>query len=276
MLYKYSPFIGTLLSLLFSIASGEILFNGIDYSTQSGTQASGTTVGYFDNNDYLTYTSANFGPLGNTKGLLINYAKGNDNGKLEIRLGSGTTGQLIAEFSPAKTNGWGTYITAYVDIADIDGVHDITLVAKDVHGVMNLAWFELSDFSDTRGDVYSRIPATEYSNQSGTRFESNGNVAYFDHGDSITYTHLNFGPAGTTKSIDLSYAKGNHSSGKVEVRLGGIDGTKIGEFQPSHTGGWGNYVSGNILINDVDGIHDLTFVGIGSSGVFNMQWFELT
>ena len=109
-----------------------------------------------------------FGSAGYVKGIRINYAKGNNDGRVEVRLGLKSTGKLIGEFKPART-GWDTYVTAYFDIdKDVEGIQDITLVAKDKYPVLNLAWFELLDFLERSG-IYSRIPATEYSDQKGIK-----------------------------------------------------------------------------------------------------------
>jgi hypothetical protein len=253
-------------------------FYGTEYSYQKGTKSSGTTVTDYDPNDYMVYSSVNFGPSGTTKGLLINFAKNNYGGKVEIRLGSGTNGKIIAEMNPAHSGGWGKFMTAHVGLIDdtVTGLQDITFVGKDKNGVMNLAWFELSDFSD-REDVFSRIPASAFSNQSGTRFGGN-TVGWFDAGDYLRYSNINFGPAGTTKNIKLRYAKAN-TGGKVQIRLGDPNtGTLIARFTPERTGGWGNWVEVDVPINDdvsFSGIQDLTFVATNKSGVMNMEWFEL-
>merc|ERR1712183_475155 len=125
-----------------------------------------------------------------TKGILINHSKGNDGGRVEVRLG-GTTGRLIAEFSLAHTNGWHKYQTAHVGLLvdDVEGVHDVTFFFKDADGVLDLAWFELTDFSDRSG-LYPNIAATAYSTQSGMRFNDEYNMINVDNGNFITYSSL--------------------------------------------------------------------------------------
>jgi hypothetical protein len=100
--------------------------NGIDHDVQS-----------------LTYNSLNFGPSGTTKSVQLRYAKGDNGGKLELRIG-GPTGTLIAEYSPAMTRNWDTFTTVNIDIDDVIGIQDLTLVVKGVSTVMNIDWFELS------------------------------------------------------------------------------------------------------------------------------------
>ncbi len=251
---------------------------GTDYSFQIGTLSSGTTVTHFDNNDYLIYTSINFGSAGSTKGFLLNYSKGNDGGELEIRLGAGVSGQLISKIGPASTGGWDKFMTAYVGLlSDVSGIHDITLVAKKTNGVLNVGSLKLSDFSERISAVHARIPAVEYSSQSGVRFESPGNVGYFDNNDFVSYSNVNFGSAGTTKGILLNYAKAN-DGGEVEVRKGGADGQLIAKLSPASTSHWhNNYITAYLeLLTDVTGIQEVTFVGKGTSGVLNLMWFELS
>ena len=101
------------------------------------------------------------------------------------------------------------------------------------------------------------------------------NIGYFDNGDYLTYNSLNFGPSGTTKSIDISYSKGNTGSW-LQLRIDGPDGRVIGEFHPSNTGDWGNFVTASINIDDVDGTHALTLVGKGGYGVMNIDFFKLS
>ena len=44
---------------------------GSSYSAQSGTQTSGGIVTHFDEGDYMTYDSVDFGSTGSTKGIIL-------------------------------------------------------------------------------------------------------------------------------------------------------------------------------------------------------------
>jgi len=134
-------------------------------------------------------------------------------------------------------------------------------------------WFELSDFAERAGE-HSRIEAYKYSTQQLTRIEGTGILAYFDEHDFVTYSKINFGAPGTTKGILVNYSKGS-DGGSVEIRLGDATGDIIAEFRPASTGDWSNYLIAYVGIDDVDGIHDLTFVGKEGGGIMNMDWFEL-
>ena len=110
----------------------------------------------------------------------------------------------------------------------------------------------------------------------GIRVENGENIVSFDSDDFITYGSINFGQSGTTKSIRLYYAKGNREGAKLEARLGGREGEIIGEYIPLRTQGWNSYKTTYFNIKDVEGIHDLTFVGKNGNGVMHLKWFELS
>ena len=248
---------------------------GNAFALRKGLRVSGTTLTHWYQDNYATYASVNFGEPGATKGIKINYSKGNDGGKMEIRLG-GPTGTIIAEFSPPHTGNWGTYNTAYIGLPDasVTGVHDLTFVAKDVRGVLDFAYFELSDFAD-RTAVHARIEASEISTSKGVRMVAGAKkLGNFDDGDFVTYSQVNFGTPGTTEGIILRYAK-QTNGGSMEVRLGGPAGSLLAEFKPINTGSWSGYVNAYVGIEGVDGIHDLTFVGTGISGVLDLEYFQL-
>ena len=258
-----------------------LTIKGTDYVEQKGTQvATGSNyeglVGWYDAGDYLTYGPVDFGESGETKGIILEYNKGNDGGTMEIRL-DGPNGQVIAEFSPGSTFGWGwdKISKAFIGIDDVEGVHYFSLVGKQGGGILNVASVELSDFAD-RTKQYAKVLGPQYSDSQNIRVGSNA-IGYFDNGDYVTYSSINFGSSGTSKSILISYAKGN-TGGRAEIRIGGPSGTLIATFSPSNTGGWGssNVQSEYVLIDDVEGIHDVTFVGKDKSGVMNLVSFELS
>jgi len=223
----------------------------------------------------VTYDSVDFGVASLAKGILVSHSKGDHGGTIEIRLGD-QTGSVVAEFTPAMVGNWDQYQTAYIGVSDVEGVHDVTFVAKEGDTILNIAWFEVSDFPK-RSKIHARIAATEYSDQRGTSFHGpNTSVGWFDNTDYMTYSSVNFGDRGTTFSLNFNYAKASHG-GRIDIRLGGPDGKLIGEYKPANTkNNWHAYETVNVGIDGVEGIHDLTFVGRDVSGVWNLLWFELS
>jgi hypothetical protein len=125
-------------------------------------------------------------------------------------------------------------------------------------------------------ELFAKVDADEYSSMKGIYMHTGGEtIGCFHNGDHMTYESLNFGPLGTTKSIRVSYAKKN-TGGRMEIRLGGPEGTLIGELYPSRTASWSDYQDAYVNIKKVEGVHDVTFVGRDKSGVLNLENFELT
>ena len=248
---------------------------GENYNDQRGIISGGNFIGWFDSGDYLTYKGLNFGPSGTTKRILFRYSKGKDDGKLELRIG-GPSGTLIGEHSFANTYGWNTYREVYVQIDDVVGINDLTLVGVGSYGILNIDWFQLSPPAPEPAPLplYAKIQGENYNDQRG--IISGGNfIGWFDSGDYLTYKGLNFGPSGTTKRILFRYSKGK-DDGKLELRIGGPSGTLIGEHSFANTYGWNTYREVYVQIDDVVGINDLTLVGVGSYGILNIDWFQLS
>ena len=122
-------------------------------------------------------------------------------------------------------------------------------------------------------ELFATVQADEYEYSKGIYLHTGGEtIGWFDNGDHITYDSINFQLA---RSVCVSYAKGN-SGGKVELRTGGATGNVIAVFYPKYTGGWDKYRTSCINIKEVDGEHDLTFVGRDQWGVLNLEKFELS
>lgn len=110
---------------------------------QQGTQLqdNSTTVGFIEGGDILWYGDVT---LDGIDMLTVRYAKGVDNGSVEVRLDS-ATGTVIGTFTPTSTGGWTTWSSAKVTLTKSSGAHAIYLVASgSTGGILNLDWIELS------------------------------------------------------------------------------------------------------------------------------------
>ena len=150
------------------------------------------------------------------------------------------------------------------------------LSAKGLHYVKNPHIFTFNSLPGTRygGDTEQHvflIPAdpdfkldieyhsgTSYSKQSGTTASSTI-VTAIDQGDYMAYDSVDFGGTSNTKGILVSHSKGD-DDGTIEVRLGDETGTVIAEFTPAKVGNWDQYQTAHIGIDDVVGVHAITFV----------------
>jgi len=56
----------------------------------------------------------------------------------------------------------------------------------------------------------------------------------------------------------------------------GPDGDIIGEFSPSRTGSWDVFEDKWVAIDQIDGVHDLTFVGKDANWIWKMKSFDLS
>lgn len=101
-----------------------------------------TTVGFFDDGDWLLYENIDFGNT--TKSIIFNLAKGNTGGYFEVRLDN-VTGPLLATYYPENTGGWSQFIEQQINIEEVSGVHDLYVTAHQREGVCNFDWFKLSE-----------------------------------------------------------------------------------------------------------------------------------
>jgi hypothetical protein len=135
------------------------------------------------------------------------------------------------------------------------------------------------DFRSYPSDLYPRVGATEFDVQENLKIVRE-RIGYFDPNDSVLYNNVNFGPSGTTKSIQVRYSKGNPTSSnqKLQIRLDSETGPLLATYTPLNTGAWTKYVSVLLDIPDnISGYRDVVFAAIGSgSGVIDIEWFELT
>ena len=114
-----------------------------DFDQMSGIEFenSGTTIGYFDNGDWLSYTNIDFDH--DFKSIAFRLAKASFGGTVEVRI-DGLNGQLIGTLEPTATPSWFDYQDQSIAIEEIEGMHDIYLIAKGTQGVCNLDYFTLT------------------------------------------------------------------------------------------------------------------------------------
>lgn len=114
------------------------------FSSMSGIQFenANTTIGYIDAGDWIAYSNIDFGAGPNS--IVMRVAKNSSGGRLELRIDD-LNGPLIGTFTPESTNSWTGFADQSCKISSITGTHNLYLVAKDVNGVCNIDYFQLSE-----------------------------------------------------------------------------------------------------------------------------------
>jgi hypothetical protein len=78
-----------------------------------------------------------------TKGIFLNYSKDNTGGDVDILL-DGIEGNTIVTFVPKITDDWTKYTMGSLTLKDIEGVHDVTFMAKG-GGDVFITMFQIYD-----------------------------------------------------------------------------------------------------------------------------------
>lgn len=121
---------------------------------------------------------------------------------------------------------------------------------------------------------FVHLEAEAYSSMSGVQLEPGGQaIGYLDATDWLMYEGVDFGTG--MQSVVFKVAK-ESGAGSLELRLGSLGGTLIGVLVPQLTGGWALYQEQEIGIEWTSGVHDVYLVGIGGTGVCNVDWFRFS
>ncbi|MBN2862225.1 MAG: glycoside hydrolase family 3 C-terminal domain-containing protein [Bacteroidales bacterium] len=120
------------------------------------------------------------------------------------------------------------------------------------------------------------IEAESYTFQKGIQTESceegGSNIGYIESGDYAVYDSVNFG-SGKSK-FDIRVAS-NTNGGNLVLILDSINGTTIGVYPISGTGGWQNWITLSNEIFSISGIHNVYLKFTGYEGyLFNLNWFR--
>ncbi len=236
---------------------------------QSGGKVSGTTVGYFENGDYMSIRDVNFN---GATSLNMQVAVGGTGGTIEVRLNS-PTGTLLGSTNVTSTGGWSTYANRNVPFTTTySGVGALVVRAvSSGGGVMNSDYFTLQGGGGGAPPPGTNVTIQAESGvQSGTQLE-NGNttVGFFDAGDYMQFNNVNM--QGVT-SLDLRIA-GLNSGGVAEVRLDSPTGTLLASYTMVSTGGWATWATRNVPLAASSGTHTLYIRGASGGGIFNTDYF---
>jgi len=125
-------------------------------------------------------------------------------------------------------------------------------------------------------DPYTRQEAETIAWQNGVETEPSGeggmNVGWIENGDWIKVKGAAFGAGATSFTARVASAT---SGGRIELRLGGADGTVVGTCTAPGTGGWQTWTTVTCPVNGATGTRDLYLRFAGGSGyLFNVNWWQ--
>jgi glucuronoarabinoxylan endo-1,4-beta-xylanase len=129
-------------------------------------------------------------------------------------------------------------------------------------------------------DIHSKIPAVNFTSQSGTKVFTDGTQGSYlgsiSNGSYATYNNVNFG-FGTAKGFAASVAS-VLPGGTMEIRLDSVTGPLIGTCQVPETAAVQTYTTTYTSISTVTGIHNvyLVFKGSEANNLYNLSWFRFT
>lgn len=127
-------------------------------------------------------------------------------------------------------------------------------------------------------NAFNRIEAEDFNENNGLQTEEtqdvdgNLNIGFTDTDDFLLYKNVDFGNGAT--SILARIASNADFVGTMEIRLDSNTGNLIGTVEYGNTGGWQNWITRTVEINETSGLQDVYLVFKGGSGVGNLNWFQ--
>ncbi|PPQ98656.1 hypothetical protein CVT24_004154 [Panaeolus cyanescens] len=104
--------------------------------------------------------------------------------------------------------------------------------------------------------------------------EGGMSVGFIDNGDYIKVKGVAFGSGARTFTARVSSAT---SGGKIELRLGNVNGNLVGTCNVSGTGSWTNWTTVTCSVSNASGTQDLFLKFTGGSGyLFNFNWWQFS
>lgn len=98
-------------------------------------------------------------------------------------------------------------------------------------------------------------------------------VTNIDNGDYIKVRSVDFGKGVGKFEANVASAS---VGGKIEIRIGSIDGELLGICEVKNTGSFQNWAVQSCKVKKAKGVHDLYFVFKGGEGkLFNFDWWSL-
>ncbi|MEV4316647.1 carbohydrate-binding protein [Actinocrispum sp. NPDC049592] len=241
--------------------------SGIQLATHGGAEG-GTTVGFVDNNDWVSFTPYALNGAGS---FTARVSSGGVGGTLEVRTGS-ASGPLVGSVAVANTGSWDNFVTVSAGLSGVPaGTTSLFLVFKGVTGQGNL--FDLDSFTfGGSGPVTRTVEGEAFTSTSGVQAAahapaSGGQTAGFiENGDWAGYSQV---PAAGARSFSARVSSAG-SGGTIQVRAGSATGALLGSVSVPNTGGWETFQTVSTSLSSGSGALFLVFVG-GTGFLFDVD-----
>ncbi|GAA1016589.1 glycosyl hydrolase [Acrocarpospora pleiomorpha] len=247
--------------------------NGVQTATHAPAEG-GTTVGFVDNNDWISFTPYN---ISNATSITARVSSGGVGGTLEVRSGS-ATGTLHGTATVAPTGGWDTFADVNANLSNLpSGATTLFLVFKGVTGQGNL--FDLDAFTFNTGTTppAGTIEGEAFTSQSGVQTAGHAGASggqtlgYIDNGDWAGYSNVTtVGGTGFTARISSG-----GPGGTITIRSGSQTGAILGTVAVPNTGSFDTFANVSTTLNGAGtGPLFLTFSG-GAGALFDIDTFSI-
>ena len=263
----------------------------------------GENVGWLANGDWARYDRVDFGDGADEVSARL--ASNVDSaGQLEVRLDA-VDGPLVASVPMNNTGGWQSWESVNVPLTEtVTGVHDVYLVVANEPSwqeIGNANWLTFSaadpgsepppsedpttsptaePTEDPARSAFERIEAESFDQQLGVLTEATSdvgageNVGWLANDDWTRYERVDFGDG--ADEFQARVASAVTTNGRLEVRLGSVDGDTVASVPMPNTGGWQSWRTVTAqLTESVSGVHDVYLVVANDPAwqdVGNLNW----
>ena len=225
----------------------------------------GTIMGNIQEDNYMAYYGKELG-LGVTSFKV--FAATTKATTIEIRTDS-IYGPLLGTLNVASTGSFDAYQEMSCSVSGASDKKNIYLVFG---GPVNLDWCSFTLASPASSiSAFSKIEAENFSSTYGSvskvRF-SNGEygLAYIESTDLAIYNNLDFGSGAVSLKANIA----SSAAANIEIRIGGPNGSLIGNLSVPSTGSFDTFTELYCSIGSVKNINNICLV---FSNPINIDWF---
>jgi hypothetical protein len=241
------------------------------YSASSGTStrpgATGTVVGSFDGDDWVSFAGVDFGEGRDLVRFNVATDDPYERQTFEIRIDA-PDGPVIANFRVDSTGGFDNFSEQYGAITPTSGVHDVYVRSVGWAGIGdldNIAFLSNGTHLEAES-AFLRVGTSTAAGGTGTV------VTGVDSLNVLLFRGVNFGLGRTEFAASVASTA---SAGKYTIRLDSPLGKKVGTLTIVPTGSVNRFESQSTTITTTSGVHDLYLIPAGGRKLGSLDWIAL-